>query len=260
MKADEAKQHFETITKKLQDLENHFVNVAQFEQRFGNEILEKQDRIITLLENLQPKDVENDGIEEPIKTSEPEPTPKNKLLTQLLIDEEGIELETYKDTRGFQTIGIGHNLSIDQTEEELRAIGLDTLPSTWDGFKITIQQAYDLFEIDVQDTIDDIATVFSEEELDALGETRRAIILSMVFQLGGAGFRKFKNFIAMVKQNRFAEAATEMMDSLAARQTPQRWTRASDAMENGYFEKYQEKKQAGKLGTEVLSHMEKSIG
>ena len=166
--------------------------------------------------------------------------PDNKLLRQLLIDEEGIELEAYKDTRGIYTVGIGHNLEIDQTEEELAILGEYNDPSM---VKITEQQAFDLFDIDVHDAIDDLhsrdaSLSFSEEELEALGETRRAIILSMVFQLGGAGFRKFKNFIAAVKRGAFGEASTEMMDSLAARQTPNRWKRASDAMRDGYFERY----------------------
>ena len=60
--------------------------------------------------------------------------------------------------------------------------------------QLTEAQAYELFDIDVDDAIEDIQPAFMPDELEALGETRRAVILSMAFQLGGGGIRKFKNF------------------------------------------------------------------
>ena len=37
----------------------------------------------------------------------------NKALRQLLITEEGCDIEAYKDSEGIWTIGIGHNLETD---------------------------------------------------------------------------------------------------------------------------------------------------
>lgn len=159
----------------------------------------------------------------------------NTLLRQLLIDEEGIDLNAHQ-VQGIWHIGIGHNLEIDQTDEELDILGDYTDPSR---LKLTEEEAFALFDLDVQDAIDDVYPAFTVEELQELGETRRAVILSMVFQCGGAGFRKFKKFIAAVKAFDWTTASCEMLDSRAARQTPQRWQRASDAMQLGYFEKYQ---------------------
>lgn len=159
--------------------------------------------------------------------------PKN-LLRQLLIDEEGLDLNRHL-VDGIPHIGIGHNLQIEQTDEELEAMGVDDVD---DVSEITEAQAFDLFEIDVDDAINDVYPTFTDSELDDLGETRRAVILSMVFQLGGAGFRKFKNFIASVKSGDFESAAAEMLNSRAAKQTPARWQRASFAMKNGYFKEY----------------------
>ena len=168
----------------------------------------------------------------------------NTLARRLLEDEEGKRNEAYKDHLGYWTIGIGHLLDQEQSEDEMEAMGLTTIPTSWEGFTLTDEQCYTLFDIDVEDAIDDLHSrdpdlSFSEEDLEALGETRRAILLSMVFQLGGAGFRKFRNFIKSVKAGDFETASVEMMDSLAARQTPERWERASKAMRLGFFEEYE---------------------
>lgn len=162
----------------------------------------------------------------------------NELLRRLLKHEEGYDPKAHL-VDGKWHIGIGHNLEIDQTDEELAAMGLSAPLDNWEGFQISETQAYALFDIDVQDAIDDVQPAFTPSELDALGETRRAVILSMVFQLGGGGFRKFKNFIKAVRSGDWSTAAEEMLDSVAARQTPGRWERASRAMKLGHFDKYE---------------------
>ena len=163
----------------------------------------------------------------------------NALLRQLLIDEEGFNTEAHL-VKGVFHIGIGHNLEIEQTDEEMRAMGLTRLPATLNGFEITEQQAYDLFDIDVGDALEDVQPTFMPDELEALGETRRAVILSMVFQNGGAGLRKYKKFIAAVKARDFEGAAKEMLDSKWAREdSPARAERAAAAMRIGYFKEYE---------------------
>lgn len=157
----------------------------------------------------------------------------NTLLREYLIFEESIDCNAHL-VKGVRHIAIGHNLEIEQTPEELAAMGLTAVPASWEGFSITEQQAYDLFDIDVQDALDDVQPTFMPDELEALGETRRAIILAMVFQSGGAGLRKYKKFIAAVKARDFEEAAKEMLDSKWAREdSPARAQRAADAMRTG---------------------------
>lgn len=161
----------------------------------------------------------------------------NTLLRQLLIDEEGYNPKAHR-VQGVWHIGIGHNLEIEQTDEERAILGNYTL-DTVHTLELTEQQCYDLFDLDVGDALDDVQPTFMPDELEALGETRRAVILSMVFQCGGRGFRAFKKFIAAVKAGDFDTAAAEMMDSKAAREdSPARWERASFAMRNGYFKEY----------------------
>ena len=169
----------------------------------------------------------------------------NDLLRRLLIDEEGCKLEAYKDSeKKLWHIGIGHNLEIDQTDEELEVLGeYDEDDPT--GFTITEQQAHDLFEIDVQDAIEDVSPFFTNEQLETLGETRRAVVVSMVFQQGGAGVRKFKNFKIAVLDGDWEKASHEMTTGSKGGpsrwfiQTPERCQRAADAMKVGYFARYE---------------------
>ena len=167
----------------------------------------------------------------------------NVLLRKILIDEEGIYLETYRDSLGKLHCLIGHNLEIEQTDEELAILeeaGYDGTDESLETLVFTEEQAYRMFDIDVEEAINDIYPTFDSDELDALGEVRRAVILSMVFQCGGKGFRGFRKFIAAVKEGDFETASVEMMDSRAAKQTKARWERASEAMRTAVFEKYQE--------------------
>ena len=170
----------------------------------------------------------------------------NDLLRRLLIDEEGCKLEAYKDSeKNLWHIGIGHNLEIEQTDEELAVLG-EFDEDDLENVTITEQQAYTIFDIDVQDAIEDIYPFLTDEQLEALGETRRAVILSMVFQIGGGAIRKFKNFKSAVLDEDWEKASHEMVTgsrggpSLWFKQTPDRCQRAADAMKVGYFEQYQE--------------------
>ena len=196
----------------------------------------------------------------------------NNLLRRLLIDEEGCKLEAHQ-VEGKWHIGIGHNLEIEQTDEELAVLGEfdEDDPSE---FTITEQQAYTLFDIDVQDAIDDVYPAFTDEQLDALGETRRAVILSMLFQQGGAGFRKYKNFIKAVLDEDWEKASYEMVTGSKGGpsrwliQTPERCRRAADAMQMGYFEKYQvdtkdvdvERPLAGATDQELVAELSRRLG
>ena len=56
----------------------------------------------------------------------------------------------------------------------------------------------------------------------------QGVIIEMCFQMGFAGFCKFKKAIANMKDHNWKDAATEMLDSKWAKQTPSRANRLSD--------------------------------
>ncbi|MDE0685611.1 MAG: glycoside hydrolase family protein [Candidatus Poribacteria bacterium] len=170
-------------------------------------------------------------------------------LKRLLQDEEGYNPEAHI-VKGKMHIGYGHCLDQEQSEEELAVMQLDDELEDWTGFKLSDEQCDALFEIDVQDAIDDLAPVFMPPDIEALGDTRGSILLSMCFQMGGAGVRKFKAFLQALKDGDWERAADEMewsnglkkqRRSAWYKQTQIRFTAAANAMRKGYFDRYQEK-------------------
>lgn len=172
---------------------------------------------------------------------------KNALVRRRLEEKEGFSLEAYKDSeKKLWHIGIGHLLEQEQSEEELDVLGADFDEDNPEGFTITEEQAYALFDIDVQDALDDIYPFFTLEQLDELGEVRRSVIIEMTFQMGGGSLRKFKNFKQAVLDEDWEKAAYEMVTgskggpSKWMKQTPNRCQSAANAMESGYFAEYQD--------------------
>ena len=168
---------------------------------------------------------------------------REEYAEELLIREEGEHLEAYQDSEGYWTIAIGHRLDILQSEEELAALGLEEELEDWEGFTVTKEGSASLFKIDLQEAIHDLYPAFSEEDLNKLDPVRFAVIVSMAFQMGGAGVRKFRNFIKAVKAQEWQDAAREMeyanyetqRRSKWYIQTPQRCIRASQMMATGVF-------------------------
>lgn len=60
-----------------------------------------------------------------------------------------------------------------------------------------------------------------------LDEVRQGALINMAYQLGIDGLLKFKKFIAFMQVGQYEKASVEMLDSLWARQTPDRAKRLS---------------------------------
>lgn len=69
----------------------------------------------------------------------------------------------------------------------------------------------------------------------ALSDNRKIVILSMIFNLGLAGFEKFKKTIHYIEDEQWSDAANEMMDSEWAKQVGVRAYRLSQMMEKDTF-------------------------
>lgn len=68
---------------------------------------------------------------------------------------------------------------------------------------------------------------------DALNEPRKAVIVGMCFQMGLTGLLGFRNTLASMRDERWADAANGMRSSLWAKQTKQRANRLARQMEVG---------------------------
>jgi len=121
----------------------------------------------------------------------------------------------YLDSLGKRTVGVGHLCVEDfwednkeYSEEMLMNILKDDLKNAIEGSERLCSKCPDL---------DDLA---------------KETIIEMVFQLGETGVSKFKNMWKALQQNppSYSVAATEMLDSRWAKQTPGRAKEMSDHM------------------------------
>jgi lysozyme len=67
----------------------------------------------------------------------------------------------------------------------------------------------------------------------SLDDVRQAVLVSMTFQLGAAGVAKFKRTLAAIRAGEYDKAGQYMAESLWAKQTPARASRAIKMMVTG---------------------------
>lgn len=127
---------------------------------------------------------------------------RDKLLEQLK-RHEGLRLKPYTDTTGHLTIGYGRNLA---------------------GKGISREEATVLLEHDMDEAITDCSTFAWFVQLDGV---RQRAIVDFRFNLGPAGFRKFRKFLAAMEAQNYTQAVHELGHSLWAKQVG---TRADEIM------------------------------
>ena len=135
-----------------------------------------------------------------------------ELAKQLRRDEEEV-LHAYQDHLGYWTIGVGR--LIDKTR----------------GGGISHDEAEYLLKNDIQRVIN--ALVQSLPWFTLLDDARKGVLCNMAFQMGVAGLLGFRNTLKMIEDGKYDEAATAMLDSKWATQTPERAARLSAQMRTG---------------------------
>ena len=136
-------------------------------------------------------------------------------LLQSVKKHEGYRNKVYLDSLGKRTVGVGH-LCVEDFWEDGKEYGEKLL--------LTI------LEHDLQSAVKSAERLCSDcPDLDDLA---KETIVEMVFQLGKTGVSKFRNMGKALKQNppQYDVAATEMLDSRWAKQTPGRAKEMSDHM------------------------------
>ena len=137
------------------------------------------------------------------------------LYDQLQRDEGNI-LHAYQDHLGYWTIGVG--ILIDKRK------GGGLLP---EESEFIFQNRMRIFKAEVERKI----PFFKH-----LSEARQGVLLNMRYQMGMNGLLGFKNTLKMIEQGRYADAAKGMLNSLWARQTPERAKRLSIQMETNVWQ------------------------
>ncbi len=133
--------------------------------------------------------------------------PSHKSLHELLDAEEGYSKKIYLDTNGVLTGGRGHAF-----------MEGSTLPDF-------------IWELIFDHDLSEAQRKFDLLNLGHLSERRRWVCVAMIFQLGFGGFKGFERTIRFLRQENYKDAATEMLDSVWAKNdTPERALRMSEMM------------------------------
>lgn len=131
-------------------------------------------------------------------------------LRDRVLRHEGIRLKVYKDSLGYDTIGVGRLLSNGISQEE----AMFMLDSDLKRCKIQVSS-----ELPWTLGIDD---------------ARRDVLIEMCFQLGINRLLTFKRMISAMRDGFYEQAAKEMLNSAWHAQTPKRCEELALIMERGY--------------------------
>ena len=134
-------------------------------------------------------------------------------LDDQLRRDEGTRLKPYRDSVGKLTIGTGRNLDdvgVSQDESDLMLAN-------------DIKHATIALEANFPWAMD-------------LDEVRKGALLNMTFNMGVRGLAQFHNFLAKMQAKDFSGAATDMLESLWAKQVGARAQRLSIQIESGFWQ------------------------
>ena len=98
---------------------------------------------------------------------------------------------------------------------------------------VTYVEAVYLLENDIDKAVDALKDYSWYAHLS---EVRQRVVIDMVFNLGIAGFSRFKKTIRYIEAGEFKEAAVEMLDSKWAGQVGARATRLAKMLETNIDE------------------------
>tara|TARA_R100000687_G_C6404673_1_gene143548 strand:+ start:155 stop:565 length:411 start_codon:yes stop_codon:yes gene_type:complete len=134
----------------------------------------------------------------------------SKKLIEELKRDEGVKLFPYKCSANKLTIGVGRNI-----EER----------------GITEDEANYLLKNDLTMCIEEVESIFTWYPY--LTDSRKRVIVNMVFNLGLSRFLNFKKFIDAMEQKDYETAGKEMLDSKWAKQVGDRAKRLKQMIVEG---------------------------
>ncbi len=126
-------------------------------------------------------------------------------ITASLKRHEGFRSRVYNDSLGIPTIGYGFAIKDLVLSESISSLILK------DKVSVLVSQVRDKFPW-----------------IDASPENIQEVIVEMCYQLGVTGVSYFKNTLKALEERRWSDAASGMLDSKWAKQTPKRAKEMSD--------------------------------
>ena len=143
-------------------------------------------------------------------------------IISLLNYEEGFSAKPYYCSAGYPTIGIGQR------------IGPKGAPLSQYQFTVSKQLAAVWLSEELQQKVADMSTHANiTAAMAACNDARKAILISMAYQMGADGLAKFTNTLKAISEKRWSDAKSGMMNSAWAKQTPNRANRHAIQMLTG---------------------------
>lgn len=132
------------------------------------------------------------------------------LCVKVIIAEEGFSAKPYYCTEQYATIGYGRLLS------PVRKFPLPNITTTKEQERFWLENR-------IKTNINELIRAFPV--FNTLSSVRKVVLVSMVYQLGINRISKFTEMWKAIKVGNYDKAGIEMLDSLAAKQTPNRFKR-----------------------------------
>ena len=135
-------------------------------------------------------------------------------LKEQIKHSEGVRTTAYKDTLNNWTTGVGHLIRLPDEEYLLEK-------------ELTDLEVDQIFTTDLNQAIDDARKFIDADEIH---EEAFEIVIDMAFNLGLPKLMKFQKFQQALRARQYKIASTEMLNSLWARQLPNRSKRLAKRM------------------------------
>lgn len=152
---------------------------------------------------------------------------EQRLLESIRLHE-GYRSEAYRDHLGNWTIGYGHLLEDEPLRQFMPLGSVGALLS-----KLTARATHDAW------LIEDVQTALQDAErwlgfaFANLSDIRQEVVVEMAFQLGYTRLSGFVKLRVAIMDGEWEEARTQMLDSLWARQVPNRAHELADKFRAG---------------------------
>lgn len=140
-------------------------------------------------------------------------------VLKIIAFEEGFMPKPYLCSEGFVTIGLGTKL------HKSKGMNPEDFP-----IRVSRRIAEEWLSTEVDIKHRKLGNSIWIQTYNNLGDDRRAIIISMAYQMGTAGVLGFKKMWAQMARGSYYLAAEEMLDSKWAKQTPKRAERHARVM------------------------------
>ena len=128
-------------------------------------------------------------------------------ITEQLIRDERLVLYPYRDSRGFMTIGVGHNL---------------------DARGISERAAIMILDDDIQDTKTALLGKFPW--MRDLSPARLGAFINLAFNMGVAGLSEFRKTLRLAESGEWVAASEQLLESLYATQVGDRARRVAQQL------------------------------